>query len=81
VDPEQVKVIWKTPSYADYNFTAHPELETRFGQGFTARLAAALTEMKDPALLDAFRRSALIPASDEEFAAILEVAQALDMAR
>jgi phosphonate transport system substrate-binding protein len=81
VDPNVVKVIWKTPEYADYNFTAHPDLETLFGTGFTKRLQTALVGIRDPALLDAFRRSALIPASDEEFAAILEVARALDMAR
>ena len=34
-DPEQVKIIWRTPFYADYNFTAHPVLETRFAAGFT----------------------------------------------
>ena len=36
---------------------------------------------EDPALLDAFRRSALIPANDAEFDAILDVARSLDMAR
>ena len=81
IDPAVVRVIWQTPEYADYNFTAHPDLEKTFGAGFTKRLQDALVEMKDPALLDAFRRSALIPARDEEFAAILEVARALDMAR
>ncbi|MCA9753471.1 MAG: putative selenate ABC transporter substrate-binding protein [Gemmatimonadetes bacterium] len=81
VDPKDVYVIWKTPTYADYNFTAHPELETTFGQGFTQRLQRALVDMKDPALLDAFRRSALIPANDAEFDAILDVARSLDMAR
>lgn len=81
VDPNVVKVIWKTPEYADYNFTAHPALETMFGEGFTKRLQAALVGMEDPALLGAFRRSALIAAHDEDFAAILRVAQALNMAR
>lgn len=81
VDPAQVRVIWTTPKYADYNFTARPDLETMFGAGFTTRLATALTSMKDPALLAAFRRSALIPADDGEYAAILSVARALGMAR
>ena len=26
-DPSVVQIIWKTPGYADYNFTAHPELD------------------------------------------------------
>ncbi|GJM45349.1 MAG: putative selenate ABC transporter substrate-binding protein [Gemmatimonadota bacterium] len=81
VDPDLCRIIWQTPDYADYNFTAHPELETMFGAGFTQRLQTALVNMQDPALLEAFRRSALIPARTEEFAAILEVARSLDMAR
>jgi phosphonate transport system substrate-binding protein len=81
VDPEKVPVIWKTPEYADYNFTAHPDLERMFGEGFTRRLQQALVDMDDPGLLRAFRRSDLIPARDEDFAKILEVARSLDMAR
>jgi phosphonate transport system substrate-binding protein len=81
VDPAKVPVIWQTPEYADYNFTAHPDLEKMFGAGFTQKLQQALIAMKDPALLSAFRRSALIEAKDAEFDAILEVARALDMAR
>lgn len=81
VDPAKVRVIWQTPEYADYNFTAHPDLETIFGAGFTNKLQQELIGMKDPDLLSAFRRSALIEAKDAEFDAILEVARALDMAR
>jgi len=81
VDPMKVPIIWQTPEYADYNFTAHPALETMYGAGFTTKLQQELVGMKDPALLSAFRRSALIPANDAEFDAILSVARALDMAR
>ena len=81
VDPEVVKVIWRTPYYADYNFTAHPELETLFGAGFTQRLQTALVAMDDPALLSALPRERIIPASDEEFDVILAVARELGMVR
>ncbi|NNE44829.1 MAG: putative selenate ABC transporter substrate-binding protein [Gemmatimonadetes bacterium] len=81
VDPEQVRVIWKTPAYADYNFTAHPVLETTFGAGFTERLRKTLLDMKDPELLAGFRRAAFIPAEDSEYDDILDVARQLDMAR
>ena len=81
VDAANVQVIWRTPPYADYNFTAHPELESAFGPGFTNRLQQVLIGMNDPALLGAFRRSALIPATNEEFGRILEVARSLDLAR
>ncbi|NNF08394.1 MAG: putative selenate ABC transporter substrate-binding protein [Candidatus Eisenbacteria bacterium] len=81
VDPANVQVIWKTPFYADYNFTAHPALEERFGEGFTARLTEVILEISDPDLLEAFRRTGFIPAKNEDFRAILEVARSLRMAR
>ena len=79
LDPEKARIIWRTPTYADYNFTAHPDLETTFGDGFTARLQGALIAIEDPDLLRAFSRSAIIPASDADFAPIEAVARALDM--
>lgn len=80
-DPETVKVIWKTPFYADYNFTAHPALETLFHAGFTGELQAALIGMTDRDLLSALPRERLIPATNEEFAGIEAVARSLGMVR
>jgi phosphonate transport system substrate-binding protein len=73
------RVIWKTPVFADYNFTAHPELQTVYGEGFTARLQTALIEMTDPELLNALSRSGLIEASDADFEDIERVALGLKM--
>ena len=73
-DPETCKIIWVTPEYADYNFTAHPDLESRFGEGFIAKLQAALIAIDDDALLSTFPREALIEAKNEDFAGIEEVA-------
>lgn len=81
VDPNVCRIIWKSPTYADYNFTAHPDLETIFGAGFTSKLQKAFLDMKDPKLLEAFRRSGFVAAKDSEFDGILSVARALDMAR
>ncbi len=80
-DPNVATVIWKTPVYPDYGFTAHPDLETRFGEGFTERLARALIAIEDPELLSAFPRSSLIPASNDDFAAIEKIARELDFIR
>lgn len=79
LDASQAPIIWKTPAFADYNFTAHPVLDARYGEGFTAKLQQALIAMDDPALLQAFDRSALISAKDEDFAAIASVAAELGM--
>lgn len=73
-DPDVCRIIWVTPDYADYNFTAHPDLETMFGEGFTDRLQTALIEMTDPALLGAFPRKSLIAAKNEDFDGIKNVA-------
>ena len=78
---ENCVVIWKTPEYADYNFTAHPGLEKTFGEGFIEKLQRALVEMKDPELLGAFPRSALIAATNEDFEGIEQVAIKLGMVR
>lgn len=80
-DPEVARVIWKTPTYADYNWTAHPLLEQTFGEGFTARLQEALVSIDDPALLSALPRTRLIEASNEDFESIREVALELGMLR
>ena len=37
-----VKVIWRTPSYADYHWLAQPDLDERFGKGFTIKLQKTL---------------------------------------
>ncbi|MEM7246752.1 MAG: putative selenate ABC transporter substrate-binding protein [Acidobacteriota bacterium] len=81
IDPDVARIVWVTPPYADYNFTAHPSLETDFGAGFTERLQSVLVALDDPALLDAFARSALIPAADEDFADIERTALELGLIR
>lgn len=68
LDPEQCIKVWETPPYADYNWTAHPVLETRFGAGFTEKLQQALVAIEDPVLLDALQRpDGLIEASNADF--------------
>ncbi len=80
-DPEVCQIIWETPLYADYNWTAHPELEIRFGHGFTDRLQQALINIEDPLLLVALPRNRLIAASNEDFEGIRKVAKELNMVR
>jgi len=80
-DPEVCRVIWKTPTYADYNFTAHPDLETTFGEGFTKKLQTALILISDESLLSALPRKKLVPARNEEFEGIALVARELGMLR
>jgi phosphonate transport system substrate-binding protein len=80
-DPEVCRVIWRTPSYADYNWTVRPDVDAELGEGFTDRLAAALVAIDDPRLLAALPRERLIPAANEEFEGIRQVAEELGMLR
>jgi phosphonate transport system substrate-binding protein len=38
----KVMAIWKTPGYPDYHWIAQPNLDKRFGKGFTARIQKAI---------------------------------------
>lgn len=68
LDPERCVKVWETPPYADYNWTAHPDLEAMFEEGFTDRLQTALVSITDPDLLEALQRpGGLVPASNEAF--------------
>ena len=80
-DPQVCRVIWKTPTFADYNFTVHPELDQVFGKGFTQRLQDALIGIDDESLLSALPRHKLIKAANEEFSGIATVARDLGMVR
>ena len=78
-NPEVCRVIWKTPVYADYNFTAHPDIDATFGAGTIDRLQRALIEMQDEKLLAAFPRKSLIAAENKDFDGIKDVADLLNM--
>jgi len=82
LDPTRCVKVWETPEYADYNWTAHPSLEETFGAGFIDRLQAALVRMEGPELLAAAQREeGLIPATNEDFAALEELARELNLLR
>lgn len=77
VDPKVCRILWRTPVYADYNFTAHPALNEMFGEGFVDKLQKTLIEMDDPELLSAFPRKRMISAKNEDFQGVVEVAEQL----
>ncbi|MGR4067237.1 putative selenate ABC transporter substrate-binding protein [Billgrantia sp. C5P2] len=81
VDTDKVSVIWATPSYPDYNWTLRGDADERFGEGFTDKVQAAFLEMDDPELLATFPREAFIPADNDLYAPIEEVAEALGLLR
>jgi len=78
LDPARCVRVWTTPPYPDYNWTAHPVLDQRYGAGFVDRLQQTLVAIEDPVVLEALQRpEGLIPARNEDYQPIEEVAREL----
>ena len=74
LDPEVCKIVWVTPTYPDYNWTAHGSL----APALVAKLQQALLDMKDVALLKAIDRpNGLIKATNADFDPVHELATQL----
>ena len=74
VDPTKVQVIWRTPPYPDYNWTIRGDVDKTFGDGFTKKVQQAITDIDDPAILEAFPRGSFIPADNSLYQPILDTA-------
>jgi phosphonate transport system substrate-binding protein len=82
LDPAVCRVIWVTPDYVDYHFTAHPSLDKGFGAGFTEKLQKALVAVEDPKLLAAIERpDGLVSATNADFDGLRAVALELKLVR
>jgi phosphonate transport system substrate-binding protein len=81
LDADRVRVIWRTPEYADYNWSIRPDLDDKHGAGFTDKLTKAMLEIRDPELLAALQTESFVPATNANYQAIREVAKQNDMLR
>jgi phosphonate transport system substrate-binding protein len=82
VDPAVARIVWTTPEYVDYNWTAHPSLDESFGPGFKLKLRDALVSIKDQELLKSVDRvEGLIPATNADFEVVAELARELGFVR
>ena len=79
IDSSKVSVIWKTPSYPDYQWSIRGDVNKQWGEGFKARVQQALLDMKDPALLEAFPRSSFIKANNNDYQLILNTAKKIGL--
>ena len=79
VDPDQVRVIWRTPPYPDYHWVMRGDADSRFGAGFTARVREILLNLDDREILEAFPRSAFVPASNSDFRPIERTARKIGL--
>ena len=76
VDESRVSVIWESPTFPDYQFTIRGDVDKQFGPGFKDKVKQAIVSLADPEILGYFARSKFIPASNDEYAPIEEVAAA-----
>lgn len=82
IDPEVCRKIWTTPTYVDYNWTAHPVLLERYGSDFIDRLQTAIVAVDSKELLTAMMRpDGFVPAANSDFAAIHDLAVRLEFVR
>ncbi len=82
VNESRVKVIWRTPPYADYHWLAQPNLDKRFGKGFTSSLQKALLSFNKQSksqekILELFGAEKFIPADVKQYKAIEKIGRQL----
>ena len=86
VDPKKVSVIWRTPTYVDYHWVARPDLDERFGNGFTNKVQSALlkispTTPRGETILELFGAAQFIPAQNSDYDKIEAVGRQLGKIR
>lgn len=79
IDPAKVRIIWRTPTYPDYQWTVRGDVERAWGNGFTDRVKSALLNMRDRNLLNAFPRSSFVPAGNGDYQPILDTAKSIGL--
>ena len=82
VNPQKVKVIWRTPAYADYHWLVQPDLDQRFSPGFTNQLQLAILGLnknskEQKKILDLFGANSFIKAAPEQYKPIEEIGRKL----
>lgn len=86
VDTSKVKLIYRTPEYHDYHWLARPDLDQRFGAGFTKKVTDAILGITtaDPQgkqILDLFQAGGFVPTEAANYRQIEEVARASGLLR
>lgn len=84
VDTDAVVEIFRTPAYFDYHWLARPDVDERFGEGFGDRVQEVLLGLdasreEDAEILQLFGAEAFIATSNDNYAAIEEVATELGL--
>lgn len=84
VDESKVAAFYVTPGYHDYHWVVRPDVLTRYGPDFEARLVKAFVDL-DPAIpeqaaiLDLFTATSFIPTSNDNYGQIEQVGRKLGL--
>lgn len=86
VNTDKVTVIWRTPEYVDYHWVVRPNLDQRFGTGFTSRLQKAVlaiqpTTPRQTTILELFAAKRFVPAQASQYKPIETVGRELGKIR
>ena len=79
VDTSKVSIIWRTPTYPDYQWSIRGDVDQKFGKGFSAKVTKSLLAMTDPDLLKSFPRSSFIPATNADYEPIKNTAKSIGL--
>ncbi|MFZ9270903.1 MAG: putative selenate ABC transporter substrate-binding protein [Prochlorococcaceae cyanobacterium] len=82
----KVLAIWRTPGYPDYHWIGQPNLDARFGKGFTAKLRGAILSWRPSnpeqrAILQLFGAQQFTTAKASEYAPIERVGRQIGKIR
>jgi len=82
----KVIAIWRTPGYPDYHWIGQPNLDARFGKGFTAKLRGAIlswrpTNPEQKAILQLFGAQQFTGAKASDYAPIERVGRQIGKIR
>lgn len=82
----KVFVVWTTPGYPDYHWLAQPDLDRRFGSGFTSRLQRAIlawrqNDTDQNKVLELFGAQQFTTAQPDDYKRIEEVGRQVGLIR
>jgi phosphonate transport system substrate-binding protein len=84
VDVGKVREVVRSPTYVDYHWVAHPDIDETYGDGTTQRIVEVLLGMDEDGpeaerLLELFEDEAFIETDDSRYGAIEQVARDLGL--
>ena len=77
VDTDKVEAFWTTPSYYDYNWTIHGDVNEIFGDNTKQSIREALINLEDEEIMKLFAGEQFIASRNQNYKSIHDVAEEL----